>query len=219
MARQTAVPTRRPTASQLEESVETKPPRRRTGETTGQHQFALAYNRLREQLFNIAHAMLGKGSSPDEAEDVVQDAVAKYLEQRDRAKSTISGNEQDARLVLMVGDLARDRTRKRQREARLRVDVSGTTAAARRWSSARLRAEDADIAAEIRRAVNALADCYRLPWCLVHDEGLDYDSAAAELGITPSSLRAYLTRANRKLQVALAKRGITPQTLRGRADA
>lgn len=223
MARQTELTTRRPRgahpAASGNDAPAVAPLRRHTGETTGQHQIALAYTRMRDRLLRVARSLLGRGSSVEDAEDVLQDAMTKYLMQRSRAGATIGAEEQDARLVLMVGDVARDRLRQRRREAKQRLKVSGASAAARRWSNTRLRADQQEIAAQIEVALGKVPPQYREAWRLVRDEQLSFAEAATIMELPAKTLRSYVCRTNHALRLALAKSGLTPQTLRGRTDA
>jgi len=227
MARHTELTTRRPRAAHPEAAGDDEPttalPRRRTGETTAQHQLAHAFLRLRDQLLHIARARLGRRSSPADAEDVVQDAMDKFIAQRQRATSAISGKEQDARLVLMVGDVALDRRRKQRRqhlrEVERRLKSSGATQAARPWSGPVLGDDEAAaLAREVELALEKISPRYREAWILVRNEQRTYAEASAMLDLPVETLRAYVCDTNRKLRAALGKRGITAQTLRRRIE-
>jgi DNA-directed RNA polymerase specialized sigma24 family protein len=228
MARHTESTTRRPRAAHPEvagdDEPTTAPPRRHTSETTGQHQLALAYHRLRDHLLHIARARLGKRSSPDDAEDVVQDAMTKFLAQRSRASAAISGKEQDARLALMVGDVALDRRRKQRRqhlrEVERRLKSSGATRAARPWSGPVLRDDEAaTLGRQVEIALEKIPPRYREAWLLVRNEQRSYAEASTMLNLPIETLRAYVCSTNRMLRAALGEAGITAQSLRRRMEA
>lgn len=176
---------------------------------------ALLYRALHATLRRYAVRLVDR----DDADDVVQDAMLKYLAQREREGKALAPDDARLRLLSMVKDAARDRLRRSRRESRLMQLITGPTAAVRRWMSARRPADDGAIREAIHEALGQLPSYTREPWLLVREQGLSVDEAAALLEVTPDSCRALISKANRELRRLLSRQGFTPHSLRGRDDA
>lgn len=99
-----------------------------------------------------------------------------------------------------------DLIRRRSREADLFGDADVEHAALEADTPDALEAlADAERAAEIRGAVDALPDRYRLPLVLAYYNEWSYDDIAAELGITRTHVGVLLLRGRRSLRRALAE--------------
>src|SRR5690606_7882970 len=94
---------------------------------------ALLYRALHATLRRYAVRLVDR----DDADDVVQDAMLKYLAQRERQGKALAPDAARLRLLSMVKDAARDRLRRGRRESRLMQLITGPSAAVRRWMSAR----------------------------------------------------------------------------------
>jgi RNA polymerase sigma factor (sigma-70 family) len=99
------------------------------------------------------------------------------------------------------------------RRASIRAGVERTRRRRKEAEAASLRAEvdrprPFDLAAQLHREVDRLPDRHRLPVVLCDLEGLSYDEAARQLGLTVPALRNRLARARRRLRDRLGEGGI-----------
>lgn len=186
----------------------------------------------REQAALVRYA--ARLSDPDSAEDIVQDAMLKFLAQREREVERGSegvgagaGEPQWAglsledvriRLMVMVHDVAIDRQRAQKKESRMMRLITGPTATVRRWMNPRRATDDDAIRTAIRDILLQLPAHIREPWIQVRENGYTVEEAAALLGYHPKSIRASIAKANQKLRERLAREGMTPSALRGRDD-
>ncbi len=189
-------------------------------------ELALLFRREQPMLVRYAARL----SDPEQAEDIVQDALLKFLAQRRRERDRADDREgehpwaglgtEDARLRLtvMVRDVALDRTRLLKKESRMMRLITGPSATVRRWMSARRAVDNGVIRSAIHAALLLMDPSLREPWLLVHDAGFTYKEVAQLLGSTPASIRANVSKANAFLRDYLRREGITPSTLRGRDD-
>jgi RNA polymerase sigma factor (sigma-70 family) len=60
----------------------------------------------------------------------------------------------------------------------------------------------------LHEEINALPERFRAPVVLCYLQGLSYDAAAGQLGLTNSSLRGRLARARERLRLRLTRRGV-----------
>lgn len=156
---------------------------------------------------------------PDEAKDVVHDALLKYIEQLARQPHAEPEEEARPRLVAMVHDVIRDRKRASKRRHRLMQLISGSTAAISRWTNPRRSAEDEEIVGAIHEALEAMPACHRVVWMTVKEQGMTAEETGALLGISAGAVRAAVHKANTELRRRLKRDGITPASLRGRDEA
>lgn len=190
------------------------------------------YKEVNDEMRRLATHIVGH----EEADDVVQDAFVKFLDQRERALTpsprqagkarlarvkdaahdTVTGKDARLRLLTMVRDTAIDRHREMARDAHNLQLVTGPRAAERRWANTRRRTEDNEIRHAIHTALGALPRYQRDAWLLARECELSIDDTAAQLRIEPRSCSVFVSRANRSLESRLAEVGLTPRTLRGR---
>ncbi|WP_152046267.1 sigma-70 family RNA polymerase sigma factor [Aureimonas psammosilenae] len=129
---------------------------------------------------------------PNEAEDLVHDALVRAMEKRDQFQT---GRALRPWLMSILHNRFVDQLRSRRAEALrnaeigLRVDPA---AEGSQHGAARL--------ADVRRAFMALPDEQRAALHLVSVEGLSYDEAAASLGIPVGTLVSRLSRARQRLR-------------------
>jgi len=172
------------------------------------------YERMHGAMLRLAMTWVSKA----DAQDVVHDAVIKFMDQQARASRPIRAEDAGPRLLAMVIDVAKDRLRAKRRQADLLHKISGATAAMRRRSNTRRRAEDGEILAAIREALEHVAGSERGAWLLVKEQELTTREAAAALEVKQNTVQVALWKANKELCKHLKRLGITPETLRGRED-
>ena len=151
-----------------------------------------------------------------DADDVVQDAMLKYLAQRGEGEWERSEEDLRLRLLVMVRDTAIDRLRRARLESRVMQFISGPTATMRRWMSPRRPVEDGELRLSIQQALATLPAYVREPWILSREVGMTIEEVSELLRISPTSCRSAITKANARLRELLGAREITPRTLRGR---
>ena len=169
-------------------------------------------------------------ASPADAEDIVQDALLKFLAQRERDRegdrrsaeehpwAGLSQEDAQIRLMVMVHDVAIDRERSHKKETRMMRLITGPTATVRRWMNPRRATDDDAIRRAVHEALLQLPAHIREPWVRVKEQGFTVEEAAAQLGYKPKSISASIAKANRYLRDRLAREGLTPDSLRGRDD-
>ena len=104
------------------------------------------------------------------------------------------------------------------RRASIRAGVERARRRRKEAEAASLRGEvdrprSLDLAARLHREVDRLPDRHRLPVVLCDLEGLTYDEAACQLGLTVPALRNRLARARRRLRDRLGEGGIAAPSL------
>lgn len=196
----------------------------RDAERDGREQrFARIYEENHGRMRRYAARLVG----PEDADDVVQDALLKFLAQLQQGggsapaatrRPQLPRTSADARwrLIAMVRDVAIDRRRRGRKESRMLALITGPSAAVRRWMSANRRADDTDIRRAIQQALHGVPAYAREPWLLARELELDYTEIARHLGIPVPSVRVYVARANRELARRLRRVGLTPAEGRGR---
>jgi RNA polymerase sigma factor (sigma-70 family) len=180
---------------------------------------ATTYRAVLPVLMRYASRMV----SARDADDVVQDAMLKFLAQRregagdgdDAAEWAPTERDLRLRLVSMLRDSALDRLRREKAELRLMQLISGPTATMRRWMNPRRSVEDAELRMSIEQAVARLSPYVREPWLLSREMGMTVDEIATLLGITPASCRTSITRANAELRRMLEAYHVTPRIIGG----
>ncbi|MBK8057881.1 MAG: sigma-70 family RNA polymerase sigma factor [Gemmatimonadetes bacterium] len=188
----------------------------------GEADIALLYRQMQGDLTRYAARLV----DPEEVEDVVHDAILKFLAQRERERERardggrealgLAGDDARIRLMVMVRDVAIDRYRNAQAQSRLMRLITGPSATIRRWMNTRRSADDNDIRFTIQEALRGLPEYIREPWLLVVEFGYSYKEAAAHLNIDTGTCRACVSRANARLREQLTADGLTPDALRGR---
>ncbi len=191
----------------------------------GAHGEARIYEEMQGPMRRYAARLVG----PEDADDVVQDALLKFLAQTQQhatpgaasSRTRLPRTSADARwrLIAMVRDVAIDRRRRGRKESRMLALITGPSAAVRRWMSAHRRAEDTDIRRTIHQALHDIPAYAREPWLLARELEMDYAEIAEQLGIPAASARVYVARANRALARQLRRVGLTPAERRGSEGA
>ncbi len=100
-----------------------------------------------------------------------------------------------------AGALDRLRARRRHGDRHPAADLGEIPSAAVDPSA---RAETAELAAELRRALATLPRRQSQAYCLRHLNGFSYEQVAAELSMSVSAVGVTLHRAGRRLRTALA---------------
>ncbi|MEP7384309.1 MAG: sigma factor-like helix-turn-helix DNA-binding protein [Gemmatimonadota bacterium] len=191
---------------------------RRPTETTEQYELATLYKALRRNLRVYASNLLGKKHNRQDAEDVVHDAVARFIEQRANATHPMSREARRSKLVLMVGDAARSRARSARREVRLIRRESGSNVAASRWMNPRRRNDDGEIRRAIYGALKKLPNSWADPWLLMREDDLSIKEASELLDVSEGTVRAAVCRATAALREILTKDGYSVELLNARTD-
>ena len=150
------------------------------------------YEAHSRRLFNMSCRIL---LDPDDAEEVMQDTILKYvtLPLRPMSKEQVS-----AWLARTCIRASIDRLRKRKREA-LFLASYAQEAEAETKGNPEAEIPAAATAAKILAAMQQLPDPYRLVVTLVLAEGLDYQEIAAYTGLKETTLRSYFLRGKQKL--------------------
>jgi RNA polymerase sigma factor (sigma-70 family) len=148
------------------------------------------------RLVRAARRRLG---SPDDAEDVAQDAFVQLIDAR-RAESRRAAVPRDSRawLFTVTDRLAIDRHRATVR--RERVAALPSVHVVPEVPSADDEIEREECIARVQRVLQAL-DARDRQLLLLHHAGLAYREIAAQLGVAPSSIGSLLTRAHRRFLV------------------
>lgn len=190
------------------------------------------YREVNDEMQRLATYVVGRA----DADDVVQDAFVKFLDQRERALTAgtrqagtpavasrhdaahdaLIGDDARLRLLAMVRDAALDRRREIERDTRRLQLVSGSRAAERRWTNTGRRAEDNDIRRAIHAALQTLPPYQRDAWLLARECDLSVERTAEILHIEPRSCSVFICRASDTLERLLSEVGVTPRTIRGR---
>jgi RNA polymerase sigma-70 factor (ECF subfamily) len=163
--------------------------RARSAETDEAGVTLLAAHHLR--LFRLARRL---SSSHDEARDLVQDTLVRAL--RSKAELPLDRQEQEAWLVTVLVNLARDRGR--------RVVVRARHAAEMRASTGDGPEGGYIAKMAVERALEQL-DARRRAVIVLHElDGEPVKRIAALLGIAPVTVRWHLARARKQLAIMLA---------------
>lgn len=180
------------------------------------------FHEVQGELLRYAAHLVGG----DEAEDVVSDAFVKFFAQRERQLSAGArqpyddahdlplGRDARLRLLRMVRDAAIDRRRVMERHERMLQLVSASRLAERQWTKTSLRVSDGDLRRTMLEVLATLPPFLREPWLLARENDLDVHELAALLRIPVARCRAYLVRANERMERRLTEIGLTPRTLR-----
>jgi RNA polymerase sigma factor (sigma-70 family) len=147
--------------------------------------FESVWARHHAALFRYAHRWTGE---PDAAEDVVQEAFARYL------RSGVPEDEARPWLFRVAGNLLRDARRRRiRRRGLLRTWVPPDSGASQVGPAAEVSAA--------REALAGLAERDRT-MLLMREEGFSYAEIADVVNVTPSSVGTLLARALRRFKEA-----------------
>lgn len=156
------------------------------------------YGKHHRRLYNIAWRIL---RTPDEAEEVMQDTILKFVsEERDFASEA----QVSAWLARTCIRAAIDRLRSRHREQDFLEEYGKTLDFQDQEYD--FPADDPDLLSRIRTALEALPEPYRLVLNLVLLEGLDYQEIAGLTGKKETTLRSLYARGRSKLTDLLNKK-------------
>ena len=140
---------------------------------------------------------------PVQAEEAAQEVFVRAYRAFDRYDR---GQPFSAWVLGIASNHCIDLIRRRSREADLFGDVDIEGAAVDAGSPDALKAlADAERTEEIRAAVAALPDKYRLPIVLAYYNEWSYDEIASELGITRNHVGVLLLRGRQSLRQSLAE--------------
>jgi RNA polymerase sigma factor (sigma-70 family) len=144
--------------------------------------FQTTYRDLYPALHRFAVRLSG---DPDVADDVVQEAFTRLLEQE------LPSDEARPWLYVVVTNLYRDRTRNRERRGRLLATHPPAPSVP---EAADVALERAERIASVRRALDELSDRDRR-MLLMREEGFKYAEIADVLEVRPTSVGALVARA------------------------
>lgn len=163
------------------------------------------YGEHHRRLYNIAWRIL---RDPDEAEEVMQDTILKFVS----AERDFSSDAQvSAWLARTCIRGAIDTLRKRQRRDAFLEDYALTEDSSSEALSTGTEDLSATLSGEslvlnrVKDALDSLPDPYRLILNLVLLEGLDYEEIAALTGRKETTLRSLYSRGRAKLAELLKK--------------
>jgi RNA polymerase sigma-70 factor (ECF subfamily) len=151
----------------------------------------LAFRTHYPSLFRYALRFSG---DPDAAEDLVQEAFVRLLEQ------DLPDDEVRPWLFVVTGNLARDRSRKRTRRRRLLEQNAPVSDGLEPPELAAERAERID---GVRDALQKLSDRDQTI-LLMREEGFRYAEIAEAIGVKQTSVGALVARALRRFSAAWA---------------
>ena len=153
------------------------------------------YRTHNRRLYNISLRIL---RDPDEAEEVMQDTLLKYISSPGSFSSDAQLSAWLARTCIRASI---DRLRRRERRNRFLQDYAGEEA--RPDGFVLIPGEDPESPlpdiTQVRAAMDALQEPYRLVLDLVLIEGLDYGEIAAITGRKETTLRSLYSRGRAKL--------------------
>ncbi len=144
--------------------------------------FQKTYRDLYPALYRFALRLSG---DPDVADDVVQEAFTRLLEQ------DLPADEARPWIYVVVTNLYRDQVRNRERRGRLLITHPPIPEAP---EAADLAAERAERVAGVRRALEQVSERDRR-MLLMREEGFKYAEIAEVLGVRPTSVGALVARA------------------------
>lgn len=154
---------------------------------------------FREHYSALIRYALRFTGDPDAAEDVVQEAYVRLLEQE------IPDDEVRPWLFVVTANLARDGVRRRRRRERL---LETRPPVAERPERPDRAVERSERMLAVRRALAELSERDRT-LLLMREEGFRYREIAEAVGVKPTSVGALVARALRRFTAAYAARSET----------
>jgi len=162
--------------------------------------FRALVERHSQCLFRLAYRMTG---NEQDAEDVVQEGFLRAYRQLGRFEARANFGTWIYRIVANCSlDLLRARRSRHEETGEQWLDESAGQSASDRPGPARL-AESAEIAQQVRQALDQLSALERAAFTLRHYEGRSIHEIGKILGPGPSAAKHSIFRAVRKLRVAL----------------
>jgi RNA polymerase sigma-70 factor (ECF subfamily) len=142
---------------------------------------------------------------PEQAEDAAQEIFLRAY----RAFGGYDRSQPFSRWIMTIAarhciDLVRRRSKERELFAQEHAEVEEPEAESDATLGTLMSAERAD---EVKAAVDALPEKYRVPLLLAYYNEASYDEIAASLGITRNHVGLLLLRGKRALRAALADSG------------
>lgn len=156
------------------------------------------YQAHSRRLYNMSLRIV---LSPEDAEEIVQDTILKFVTMPWRPMQDAQVSAWLARTCIRASI---DRLRRNRREA-LFLEEYAREAEDSRSSESEIPAEAS--AVRVLAAMRQLPDPYRLVVTLVLAEGLDYDEIARYTGIKQNTLRSHFLRGKQKLISLLQEDG------------
>jgi RNA polymerase sigma-70 factor (ECF subfamily) len=152
--------------------------------------FTVIYNRYKDAVYYTASKMTG---SYIIAEEVVQDLFLKFWIKREKAIDIVSVK---AYLHTMAENLVFDAVKKQEREQKYRVDGEEQTVSA----TPAVLLEHKDYEIILKKAINRLPLKQRETYKLIKERGLKRNEAAAELNVSPETIKWNLDQAMRSIR-------------------
>lgn len=155
-----------------------------------QHKFEIEAKRMRPALLRMALRYL---ENPDEAEDVVQDALLKLWFLRDRLDQYRSV---DALAIIIIKHLCINRLRGiRIEKVELEQGISIVGG-----ENPEMKLVEEENMQEILEVINTLPDLQQAILRMKHLEGFEVEEIARLMGSTPVAVRTNLSRARKKVR-------------------
>jgi DNA-directed RNA polymerase specialized sigma24 family protein len=104
-------------------------------------------------------------------------------------------------------DLVRQHDRRSKRE---RIYINALACAESAWMSPDLVLQELELEALVSKTLDSLGPAYRRAFEIVRNEELTYEETARRLGLSPSTVSCYMTRALRRFRAMLIRDGIEP---------
>jgi len=165
-----------------------------------QEAFGALVARYKDAVFGVAYHRLGDF---EEARDAAQEALVKAFTNLSKLRRPAAFANW---LCRIANGTALDRARRRKTEVSL--DESAHLPLEQPAS----RAEDADVAREVREALDTLPDASRLAVILHYVNGYSHSEVAEFLGTTEGAVKTRVSRAKRRLREEMA--GMVEETLK-----
>lgn len=178
----------------------------RVRDADDQAAFAELVDRFRHRLVAVMHHLVG---SPDEAEDLAQEAFLRVY--RTRRKYTPKAKFATW-LFTIANNLALNALRDRRRRPQVPLDGRDSGPLGPRPAEHLVagtdrpptdRMQEAELAAVVRRALDGLNDRQRMAVVLNKFEDMGYAEIAAVMGLTGKAVKSLLSRARGNLREAL----------------
>jgi RNA polymerase sigma factor (sigma-70 family) len=170
-------------------------------------------NALVSMIHSLAHRAAKRqaprrSDAPDAAQDVVLHCLRRIREGTWQGVRLVGGNLESHISCLVKRRLAvlkRQRRRGMERDMEYLRDLD---AGVRTWMEPEAAIDDVELSALREATLKKLSTRCRAAFELVRNERLSYEMAAERLGVTPSTVKAHVIRAQGAFRAVLRERGV-----------
>jgi len=163
--------------------------------------FGQVYGVFSTRVFGLCRKMLGSRAAAEDATSEVFERAYEALDQYDRDRPF------DRWILTIARRHCLNRLRRERLEKRLFHDEPVEVPATAASSSPLVAFENQEQRRALLRAIDALAENYRVPLILKYYGDLSYDEIADHLGTTRSNVAVLLHRAKRELRSSISTLG------------